>query len=150
MFIWTEYRYAVNPLLPLDAFNADAGFVLSALACGWAMFGTWSLYIVLVFENIRGLSPLHTAFWMMPVLVTGLIASVLTGFLLGPAKFTPPAVMTIALIAFTTGIVIFVTAPVDQIYWAQTFVSIVVVCELPPVIIFEKSRVTLLRVCRVC
>ncbi|KAK7702990.1 hypothetical protein SLS64_009261 [Diaporthe eres] len=48
MFIWTEYRYAVNPLLPLDAFNADAGFVLSALACGWAMFGTWSLYIVLI------------------------------------------------------------------------------------------------------
>lgn len=136
-FLWTEYRYAVNPLLPLDAFNADVGFVLSALACGWAMFGMWSLYIVLVFENIRGLSPLHTAFWMMPVLITGLIASVLTGFLLGPAKFTPPAVMTIALIAFTTGIVIFATAPVDQIYWAQTFVSIVIVCKPFPLVMFS-------------
>ena len=138
IFLWTEYRYAVNPLLPLDAFNADVGFVLSALACGWAMFGAWSLYIVLVFENIRGLTPLHTAFWIMPVLVSGLIASVLTGFLLGPAKLTPPVVMTIALIAFTTGIVIFVTAPVDQIYWAQTFVSIVVVCNLPHVVMFTR------------
>jgi hypothetical protein len=103
------------------------GFVLSATACGWAMFGVWSLYIVLVFENIRGLSPLHTAFWMMPVLVSGLVASVLTGHLLGPANFTGPAVMTISLIAFTTGMIIFATAPVDQIYWAQTFVSIAVV-----------------------
>lgn len=50
-FLWTEYRYAQNPLLPLDAFNADVGFVLSALACGWAMFGMWSLYIVLVFRE---------------------------------------------------------------------------------------------------
>ena len=138
-FIWTEYRYAANPLLPLDAFNADVGFVLGALACGWAMFGMWSLYIVLLFENIRDLSPLHTAFWMMPILVTGLIASVLTGFLLGPAKFTPPAVMTIALVAFTTGIVIFATAPVDQIYWAQTFVSIVVVCKLQPLCRFPRD-----------
>ncbi|POS74089.1 major facilitator superfamily transporter [Diaporthe helianthi] len=126
-FMWHEYRYAANPLLPLDAFNADVGFVLSALACGWTMFGVWSLYIVLVFQNIRGLSPLHTAFWMMPVLVSGLLASVLTGHLLGPAKFTGPAVMTISLIAFTTGMIIFATAPVDQIYWAQTFVSIAVI-----------------------
>lgn len=66
----------------------------------------------------------------MPVIVSGLLASVFTGHLLGPANFTGPAVMTISLIAFTTGMVIFATAPVDQIYWAQTFVSIAVVREL--------------------
>lgn len=66
---------------------------------------------------------------MMPVIVSGLLASVFTGHLLGPANFTGPAVMTISLIAFTTGMVIFATAPVDQIYWAQTFVSIAVVRE---------------------
>ncbi|KAL1853199.1 multidrug-resistance type transporter aminotriazole resistance [Diaporthe australafricana] len=126
-FLWTEYRYAVNALLPLDAFNADVGYVLTALACGWAMFGVWSLYVVLVLENIRGLSPLRAATWLLPVLITGLIASVITGFLLGPAKFTPPVVMTIALCFFLTGITIFATAPVDQIYWAQTFVSIAVI-----------------------
>ncbi|KAJ0118241.1 hypothetical protein J7T55_009024 [Diaporthe amygdali] len=126
-FMWAEYRYAVNPLLPLDAFNADVGFVLGALACGWAMFGSWSLYVVLVFENIRGLAPLPAATWMIPILVTGLLASVITGYLLGPANFTPPVVMTIALTFFTTGVVIFATAPVDQIYWGQTFVSIVII-----------------------
>ncbi|KAI3392307.1 hypothetical protein diail_5890, partial [Diaporthe ilicicola] len=126
-FLWIEYRYAMNPLLPLDAFNADVGFVLSALACGWAMFGVWSLYIVLILENIRNLSPLTTATWLLPVLVTGLAASVITGFLLGPANLSPPVVMTIALSFFLTGILIFSTAPIDQIYWAQTFVSIAVI-----------------------
>lgn len=80
----------------------------------------------------------------MPILVTGLTASVLTGFLLGPAKFTPPAVMTIALIAFTTGMVIFATAPVDQIYWAQTFVSIVVVRNLLPLYMLTSIALKLL------
>lgn len=144
-FLWTEYRYAVNPLLPLDAFNADVGYVLTALACGWAMFGVWSLYVVLVLENIRGLSPLRAATWLLPVLITGLIASVITGFLLGPAKFTPPVVMTIALCAFLTGITIFATAPVDQIYWAQTFVSIVVVRKLPPLSTLDSDETPELR-----
>lgn len=127
VFMWIEYRVAVNPLLPFDAFNSDVGFVLGALACGWSMFGIWSLYVVLIFENIRHLSPLSAAVWLLPVLVMGLTASVVTGVLLGPAKFRPATVMTIALVAFTAGIVIFTTAPVDQIYWAQTFVSIMII-----------------------
>lgn len=127
VFMWIEYRVAANPLLPFDAFNSDVGFVLGALACGWSMFGIWSLYLVLVLENIRHLPPLLAAIWLLPVLVTGLTASVITGVLLGPAKFRPGTVMTIALVAFTTGIAIFTTAPADQIYWAQTFVSIVII-----------------------
>lgn len=127
VFLWIEYRHAEYPLLPLDAFNSDVGFVLGAVACGWSMFGIWSLYIVQVLENIRGLAPLLAAAWLLPVLVCGLIASVFTGFLLGPAKFRPATVMTMALVMFTAGILIFTTAPVDQIYWAQTFVSICVI-----------------------
>lgn len=127
LFMWIEYRHAKNPLLPFDAFNSDVGFVLAAMACGWSMFGIWALYIVLELENIRGLSPLETAIWLLPILVTGLAASLLTGILLGPAKFRPATVMTIALVFFLTGIVIFTTAPIDQIYWAQTFVSIFII-----------------------
>lgn len=127
VFLWIEYRYAKNPLLPFDAFNADVGFVLGALACGWSMFGIWVLYLVLLLENIRDLSPLQASTWVLPVLVTGLIASVITGVLLGPAGFRPATVMTIALVFFLTGILIFTTAPTDQIYWGQTFVSILVI-----------------------
>jgi hypothetical protein len=77
IFVWAECRYAANPPLHLDAFNVDVAFLLTATAYGWAMFGMWSLYIVLIFENIRGLSPLHTAFWTMPVIVSGHLASVI-------------------------------------------------------------------------
>lgn len=128
VFLFIEYRYAAYPLLPFDALNADVGFVLAAVACGWATFGIWSLYMVQVLQQIRGLSPLLSAVWMLPLVVTGMIASIITGFLLGPAKFTPPVVMTLSLIAFTVGIILFTTAPTDQIYWGQTFVS---VCVIP-------------------
>lgn len=127
VFMWIECRHAENPLLPFDAFNADVGFVLGALACGWSMFGIWALYLVLILENIRDLSPLLTSIWLLPILATGLAASLITGVLLGPAKFRPATVMTIALVFFLTGIVIFTTGPIDQIYWGQTFVSIFVI-----------------------
>lgn len=126
-FMWIEKKYAKYPLLSFDAFSSDVLFVLGAIAGGWSMFGIWVLYIVQVFENIRHLSPLLTALWTSPIIVVGLIASVTTGWLLGPAKFTPATVMTIAMVAFTIGMILFTTAPVDQIYWGQTFVSILVI-----------------------
>lgn len=127
LFLWIEKRYAKNPLVPFDALNADVLFVLGTIACGWSMFGIWVLYIVQVFENVRHLSPLLTSLWCSPILITGLVASVTTGKLLGPLKFTPATVMTIAMVAFTVGIVLFTTTPVDQIYWGQTFVSVLVI-----------------------
>lgn len=126
-FLWIEKKHSAHPLLPLDALSADILFVLGAIACGWSMFGIWVLYSVLVFENVRQLSPLLTALWTSPIIVTGLIAAVTTGWLLGPGKYTPATVMTIAMAAFTTGMVLFTTAPVDQLYWGQTFVSILVI-----------------------
>lgn len=126
-FMWIEKKHSAHPLLPFDALNADVLFVLGAIACGWSMFGIWVLYIVQVFENVRQLSPLLTALWTSPIIVVGLVASVATGWLLGPGRCTPATVMTIAMVAFTAGMVLFTTAPVDQAYWGQTFVSILVI-----------------------
>lgn len=126
-FIWFEKKYAKSPLLPFDTLNSDVLFVLGTIACGWSMFGIWVLYIVQVLENIRHLSPLMTAVWVLPVIPSGLIAAVATGFLLGPAKFTPATVMTIAMVSFTVGVVLFTSAPPDQIYWGQTFVSLLII-----------------------
>lgn len=122
-FVWIEFRHAEHPLLPLDAFNSDVAFVLGALACGWSMFGIWVYYVVSWFENVRHLSPVLASVWLMPVLVTGVMASVVTGVLLGPAALRPATVMAIALFCFAAGMVIFATVPVHQTYWAQTFVS---------------------------
>ncbi|PHH88729.1 hypothetical protein CDD83_7167 [Cordyceps sp. RAO-2017] len=121
-----EVRLSRAPLLPLDAVNAEVAFVLAAVVCGWATFGVWTLYLTQMLQDIRQLSPLLTTAWFSPVAVSGALAAVVTGKLLGPLQVRPPAVMTLALVAFTVGVVLAAFAPVDQTYWGQVFVSVVV------------------------
>lgn len=40
-FSYIELHWAVDPILPLAAFNSDIAFVLGCTACGWACFGIW-------------------------------------------------------------------------------------------------------------
>ncbi|KAF6818760.1 major facilitator superfamily transporter [Colletotrichum sojae] len=126
LFAAIEFKFAPKPLLPFDAVNADVAFVLAAVVCGWATFGVWTLYLVQILQEIRTLSPLMTCAWFSPVVVTGGLAAVITGKLLGPLKVRPPIVMTMALVAFTVGIILTATAPENQIYWAQIFVSMLI------------------------
>lgn len=126
VFAYVEFRFAPMPLLPFDAMTADVAFVLAAIACGWATFGIWTLYLVQILQETRGLSPLLTVAWFAPVCVAGGLAAIITGKLLGPLQVAPPAVMTCALAAFFTGITLTAFAPTDQIYWGQIFVATLV------------------------
>ncbi|CAF9922500.1 MAG: hypothetical protein ALECFALPRED_002104 [Alectoria fallacina] len=124
-FFFIELRVATSPLIPFDALSTDVAFVLACVACGWSCFGIWIYYIWQFYEQLRGASPLHAAAWTVPVAITGAMASVTTGFLLG--RLRPAWVMTIALTAFTVGTILIATAPVSQTYWAQSFVCTVVI-----------------------
>ncbi|WYZ44412.1 hypothetical protein EsH8_VII_000848 [Colletotrichum jinshuiense] len=126
LFAAIEFKFAPKPLLPFEAVNADVAFVLAAVVCGWATFGVWTLYLVQILQEIRTLSPLLTCAWFSPVVVTGGLAAVITGKLLGPLKVRPPIVMTLALVAFTIGVILTATAPENQTYWAQIFVSMII------------------------
>ncbi|CAG9940311.1 unnamed protein product [Clonostachys rosea f. rosea IK726] len=126
VFGYIEFRLSPQPLLPFDAVTVDTAFVLAALVCGWATFGIWTLYLVQILQDIRGLSPLLTVGWMSPVTIVGALAAVVTGKLLGPWQVRPSVVMTMALTAFTVGVILTVTAPTDQIYWGQIFFAILV------------------------
>ncbi|KAG6009926.1 hypothetical protein E4U21_000697 [Claviceps maximensis] len=125
-FGYIEFRVSPKPLLPFSAVNTDVAFVLAAVACGWATFGIWTLYLVQLLQRIRHLSPLLTSVWFLPVVFSGAGAAFITGKLLGPCRVKPPYVMTMALTAFTTGAILVATVPADQIYWGQTFVSILI------------------------
>lgn len=125
-FFYIEIRIAKRPLLPMEAFNGEVGFVLAVVSCGWATFGIWFFYVYQIVQEIRGVPPLLAVAWFCPVAVSGAIAAVATGYLLGPAKLSPAVVMTMALAAFTVGIVLIATLPVDQTYWAQLFVCLIV------------------------
>lgn len=123
-FFYIELRVATSPLIPFDALSTDVAFVLACVACGWSCFGIWVYYIWQFYEQLRHVSPLLGASWFIPLILSGAIASVTTGILLG--RLRPAWVMTIALTAFTVGTILIATAPVDQSYWAQAFVCTVV------------------------
>lgn len=79
-------------------------------------------------EVCRELDPVLASVWLLPIPVTGAIAAGATGLLL--SRIHPAWVMTIALAAFTSGISLLMTAPIDQIYWGQVFfTTLIMPCE---------------------
>lgn len=122
-FLYVESR-AAQPLIPVSQFNATMGFVLGCVALGWSSFGIWVYYFWQFLLNLRKQTVLLSTADFTPVCVAGLTAALLTGRLLG--IWPPEVIMLIALCAFCTGNILLATMPVNQIYWAQTFVSAVV------------------------
>ena len=122
-FVWVEL-HADAPLLPIHALNGTTNFVLALVGVGWGAFGVWVFYSWQFLLNIRNHSPLAASAQYAPAVLCGLIAAGLTGFLLThtPVSF----VMMTSMIAFFIGLVIAATQGVNQSYWAQMFVSIVI------------------------
>ncbi|KAL4966391.1 MFS transporter [Aspergillus stella-maris] len=124
-FFWIEFNYAKHPLIPFHAFSTDVSFVLACVACGWGCFGTWIFYSWRFIIDIREATPLLASAQFTPPCISGLIAAFVTGFLM--SRIRPPLIMCMALTAFTVGTVLITIAPVNQTYWALTFVSLVVI-----------------------
>ncbi|KAI0425942.1 major facilitator superfamily transporter [Xylaria sp. FL1042] len=118
MFILIE-KCARKPLIPLEALNMGVGFVLAAIGCGWGCFGIYIFYIWKFYEVLRGASPLLATAWHSPILVSGIAAALTTGFIIH--RVGSAVVMALALLAFTVGITLIATTPIDQSYWLQTF-----------------------------
>jgi MFS family permease len=125
IFFYIELRVAKNPLIPFDALSGDVGFVLGCITCGWATFGIWAYYVWSTWEVLEGASPLLGSAYISPVAVSGALASLATGWLLG--KLRPAWIMLFALTAFTVGTILIMTRPLGQIYWAQGFLCAVVI-----------------------
>jgi len=124
IFFYIEFKVSSNPLIPMECLTSDVGFVLACVACGWACFGIWFFYTWSFIENLRGVSPLLASAQFSPVAPSGALAAITTGWLLHKVK--PGVVMTLALLAFTVGTILMMTAPIQQTYWSQTFVNTVI------------------------
>lgn len=122
-FFWVE-RTASNPLLPMHAMNRTVGYVLALVGVGWGSFGIWVFYNVRFLQHFRHATPLSVSAQYFPAVLAGLLAAGMTGFMLThtPVSF----VMMISMLAFCVGIVIACFQPIQQSYWAQTFVSILI------------------------
>ncbi|KAJ5768717.1 drug resistance protein [Penicillium odoratum] len=124
-FFVYEIRFAPKPLLPLEILNLDVSFILACVACGWASFGIWIYYFFRFLEDIRHQTPLLVAAEFVPAALMGIVASLSTGILM--SKIQPGWIMMLALTAFTIGNIFSAIAPVDQSYWALTFVTLLVI-----------------------
>jgi len=123
LFAFIESR-APFPLLPLDIFTADVGFVLGCIAAGWSSFGIWVYYNWQFMEELRGVSPLLASAQYIPVTISGFMAAIVTGIIL--SKVPASVVMMIAMLSFMVGLILVATMPVEQTYWAQLFVSLLI------------------------
>lgn len=123
-FFLIELFYAESPLIPIRGLHAEAGYALACIAFGWGSHGIWAYYLYLWLEELRGLSPLLTAAQTSPVAITGVIFALSTVWLI--KKYGVCWVMLIAMINFFIGALLLVLMPVQQIYWAQTFISVLI------------------------
>ncbi|KAK3673073.1 multidrug-resistance type transporter aminotriazole resistance [Recurvomyces mirabilis] len=126
LFFWLELKVSPNPLIPFSAFTSTNAFVLSCMACGWGSFGIWVYELWTILFVLRGSSPLLASAYLSPLVLSGAIAAVATGFLLSHLR--PAYLMVIAMSAFLTGNLLIATVPPHQIYWAQFFVTSIIAC----------------------
>ncbi|CAN9404788.1 unnamed protein product [Alternaria alternata] len=125
VFFWIEIKVAKKPLIPFDVLSTDVSFVLTCIACGWAAFGIWVYYFIQFLQQLRGDSPLLTMAHLCPVAISGFIAAVTTGHVI--SRIGPGWVMLISMLAFLTGSILVATLPIGQVYWAQTFVTTLII-----------------------
>ncbi|KAK6854749.1 hypothetical protein PG995_009842 [Apiospora arundinis] len=120
VFVYVE-KNAVHPLVPVAAMRSQTNFVLACVATGWGGFAIWVFYYIQVVETLRGWSPLLTAASLAPGPVTGLLASLVVAKYM--ARIGPHWIIIISMCAFAAGSLFMCTAPVGQTYWANTFLS---------------------------
>ncbi|KAJ5675041.1 low affinity NH4+ transporter [Penicillium maclennaniae] len=123
IFVLVEKRVS-HPLIPFGVLQIGSLFTLACISAGWSSFGIFVFYSLNLLEVLRGQTPLLTSAQFTSVAISGLFAAGATGLVL--SHFRASTVMLIAMTFFLIGGIIFATVPVHQIYWAQTFVGIIV------------------------
>ena len=114
-----------HPLIPTDVLTRQTALALACIACAWGAFGIWIFYLFQMLLFLRRLTPLLAFAQFSPAMISGLVAAVLTGYLISKGV-TVAIIMFFAMCAFLASSLLLATMPVDQTYWAQTFVCFVI------------------------
>ena len=122
-FIFLEMYYVSQPLIPIRGLQRSAVLALACVFTGWSSHGIWVYYLYIFLEHIRGHSALLTSAETSPVAVTGLIFAFTTVWLL--RRIPVSYVMLAAMIFFLVGSLLIAITPLEQTYWANTFVAII-------------------------
>lgn len=120
-FIYLEFNYSQHPLVPREIFNRETSLILGCISAGWASFGIFIYYFFQFVELQRGHSPLSAAVQNFPTTFSGAVAAGLVALTL--TKVGPGVIMIGAMMGFMLGNLLLSICPVDQTYWALTFIS---------------------------
>ncbi|KAK9449343.1 major facilitator superfamily [Limtongia smithiae] len=112
------------PIVPFRDLSANTALVFACIALGWSSFGIWLYYWWVFSLNLRHHSALVVTACQSPAAISGGVAALLTGYLLG--KISPRTVILCAMVAFTVGNILMATTPVDQSYWFQSLWSVII------------------------
>lgn len=120
-FFYVE-RSIQYPLLPMSALTSTTALILACTAAGWGSFSIWAFYTFQFLVVLRGWTPLLASAGIAHTPIVGLLASILVAYLL--RRVTPYWVMFASMLFFGLSAVLMATAPVEQTYWANSFLSI--------------------------
>lgn len=123
VFVLIEKRVR-HPLIPFGALEIDSLFTLACISAGWSSFGIFIYYRCNFLMILRDQTPLFTSAQFVAIAISGLLAAVTTGLML--SHFRASTVMVLSMTAFLTAGIIIAAVPVQQTYWAQTFVAIII------------------------
>ncbi|KAK3944373.1 MFS general substrate transporter [Diplogelasinospora grovesii] len=122
VFVWVELRFASQPIIPIRGLQRNAVLTLACVFAGWSSHGIWVYYLYIFLEHLRGHSALLTSAETCPVAFTGLLFAFLTVWLL--RRISVSWVMLFAMFFFLLGSLLIAVTPLNQTYWANTFVAI--------------------------
>ena len=123
LFLYVESK-AAYPLLPRSVFRGETGWVLGCIGAGRSSFGVLVFYFYAIMSNIEGNSGLLVTAKWAGASASGACAAVVTGLLL--ARVPASVIMLIAMLAFSAGQALLASMPIDQVYWANAFVLMLV------------------------
>lgn len=117
-------RRVDSPLVPHEVLRGETGAILGCIAAGWSSFGIWVYYTHQFGMEIEHRTPLEMAARFTPMAVFGCVVGACVALLLRAAPSS--VIILLSMMAFCGGSIIMGLRPVGQVYWAQMFVSLLV------------------------
>ncbi|OXH25894.1 MFS transporter [Cryptococcus neoformans] len=121
-FLLWERHIGLRALIPIEVLKRESLLVYLCLWLGWMSFGTYLFYLTFFLHDIRGYThPLTVTAQMFPLVPGGFCAALLVPYLI--KKFPGHVIFLFAMFGFMCANLFMATAPVHQVYWANTFVG---------------------------
>lgn len=125
-FFYLDLNVVEFPLLPKSIYNIRIALVLLCIGLGWGSFGIWQFYFVNINLNLRNYTPIQVGLTYIPLLVGGVIASLVASVVVSRTK--PSYIIMFCSLCFTGGIVCLAVMPEQQSFFKISLGQMIILC----------------------